>query len=125
MAWSCMAASWKGWSPGRNASASKSRKASPPSLPLILINERSRQREDAGFRGWNPVAARDGGDAKSRGGETMGLKNLVVVVDQSAQSAARVNAAILLATKHDAHLTGLFVASPPILLSYVAGELGE
>jgi nucleotide-binding universal stress UspA family protein len=55
----------------------------------------------------------------------MGLKNLVVVVDQSAQSTVRVDAAILLATKHDAHLTGLFVASPPILLSYVAGELGE
>ena len=55
----------------------------------------------------------------------MALKNLVVVVDQSAQSTARVNAAILLATKHDAHLTGLFVASPPVLPSYVAGELGE
>ena len=55
----------------------------------------------------------------------MALKNLVVVVDQGAQSAARVNAAILLATKHDAHLTGLFVSSPPVLPSYVAGELGE
>src|SRR3954468_2943366 len=55
----------------------------------------------------------------------MALKNLVVVVDQSAQSTARVNTAILLATKHDAHLTGLFVASPPVLPSYVAGELGE
>src|SRR4051794_23281002 len=62
---------------------------------------------------------------KSRGGETMALKNLVVVVDQSAQSIARVNTAILLATKHDTHLTGLFVASPPVLPSYVAGELGE
>jgi nucleotide-binding universal stress UspA family protein len=71
------------------------------------------------------VSARDDGDAKTRGGETMALKNLVVVVDQSAQSTARVNAAILLATKHDAHLTGLFVASPPVLPSYVAGELGE
>ena len=43
----------------------------------------------------------------------MALKNLVVVVDQTAQSTARVNAAILLADKHDAHLTGLFIASPP------------
>ena len=51
----------------------------------------------------------------------MALKNLVVVVDQSAQSAARVNAAILLATKHDAHLTGLFVASPPVLLTRLRG----
>jgi hypothetical protein len=50
----------------------------------------------------------------------MALKNLVVVVDQSAQSTARVNAAILLATKHDAHLTGLFVASPPVLPSYTS-----
>src|SRR5215213_7268499 len=55
----------------------------------------------------------------------MALKNLVVVVDQTEQSVARVNAAILLATKHDAHLTGLFVASPPVVPSYVAGELGE
>jgi nucleotide-binding universal stress UspA family protein len=55
----------------------------------------------------------------------MALKNLVVVVDQTEQSVARVNAAILLATKHDAHFTGLFVASPPVIPSYVAGELGE
>jgi len=55
----------------------------------------------------------------------MAIKNLLVVVDHSEQSAARVDAAILLAVTHDAHLTGLFVAAPPVLPSYVAGELGE
>jgi hypothetical protein len=43
----------------------------------------------------------------------MAIKNLLVVVDHSEQSAARVDAAILLAVTHDAHLTGLFVAAPP------------
>ena len=55
----------------------------------------------------------------------MAIKNLLVVVDHSEQSAARVDAAILLAVTHDAHLTGLFVAALPVLPSYVAGELGE
>src|SRR5690242_9370928 len=84
-----------------------------------------RQREDADSKGREPFACRQGGNDAIRGRETMALKNLVVVVDQTAQSTSRVNAAILLAAKHDAHLTGLFIASPPVLPSYVAGELGE
>ena len=55
----------------------------------------------------------------------MALKNLVVVVDQSAQSTARVNAAILLATKHDAHLTGLFVASSARPAKLCRGRIGR
>jgi nucleotide-binding universal stress UspA family protein len=55
----------------------------------------------------------------------MALKNLLVVVDNGKQAAARIDAAAALAARHDAHLTGLFIVAPPVLPSYVAGELGE
>ena len=55
----------------------------------------------------------------------MALKNLMVVVDTSKPAAARIDAAAMLAARHDAHLTGLFVSAPPALPSYVAGELGD
>jgi len=55
----------------------------------------------------------------------MDIKNLLVVVDHSKQAAARIDAAALLAAKHDAHLTALFVIAPPALPSYIGAELGD
>ena len=55
----------------------------------------------------------------------MALKNLMVVVDTDKPASARIDAAAMLAARHDAHLTGLFVSAPPALPSYVAGELGD
>lgn len=45
----------------------------------------------------------------------MGLKDLVVLLDTSKQSAIRLELAIALATVHEAHLTGLYVSPPPDL----------
>lgn len=45
----------------------------------------------------------------------MSYRNILVYVDNSPRAAARVKFALALAEKHDAHLTGLFVASPPYI----------
>lgn len=55
----------------------------------------------------------------------MALKDLLVVVDDSAASAARIAAAAQLAVRHDAHLTGLYVIAAAIMPSYIEAEIPE
>ena len=49
----------------------------------------------------------------------MALKNLLVVLDNTKAAANRVAYAAALADKHDAHVTGLYVKSPPSIPAYV------
>jgi nucleotide-binding universal stress UspA family protein len=49
----------------------------------------------------------------------MALKNILVVVDNTKAAANRVEYAAALADKHDAHVTGLYVKSPPSIPAYV------
>lgn len=49
----------------------------------------------------------------------MALKDLLVVVDNTKAAARRVAYAAALADKHDAHVTGLYVKSPPSIPAYV------
>lgn len=53
----------------------------------------------------------------------MALKDLLVVVDDSAAGLARMELAARLAVRHDAHLTGLYVVSPISLPAFVEAEL--
>lgn len=55
----------------------------------------------------------------------MALKDLLVVVDDSAACAARVAVAAQLAVKHDAHLTGLYVIAAAAMPAYVEAEIPE
>lgn len=55
----------------------------------------------------------------------MALKDLLVLVDDGPESAARIDAAALLATRHDAHLTGLYAAAPLVLPGHIDIELPE
>jgi nucleotide-binding universal stress UspA family protein len=55
----------------------------------------------------------------------MALKNLLVIVDPGKQTTVRIDAALLLASRFGAHLTGLFVIAPPLLPGYVAPELSQ
>ena len=55
----------------------------------------------------------------------MALKNLLVLVDNTRTAAARIEYATALAAKHDAHLTGLYVKSPPHIPTYVMAELPQ
>jgi nucleotide-binding universal stress UspA family protein len=49
----------------------------------------------------------------------MPLKDLLVIVDNTKAAARRIDYAAALADKHDAHLTGLYVKSPPQVPAYV------
>jgi len=53
----------------------------------------------------------------------MALKNLMVAVDVNPAAAARVDYAIALADRHQAHLTGLFVQAPPNVPGYVLAQI--
>jgi len=53
----------------------------------------------------------------------MALKDLLVVVDGSPAAAARIDAAALLAERHQAHLTGLAVISPLLLPGSLEAQL--
>lgn len=53
----------------------------------------------------------------------MAFKNLLVHVDDSKASAARVGAAIDLAIAHDAHLTGVYVIADPNPAAFAGGYL--
>ncbi|MBI1206149.1 MAG: universal stress protein [Azospirillum sp.] len=55
----------------------------------------------------------------------MALKDILVVVDGTAATAARVAAAAALAARHDAHLTGLWVVPPLNMPGYVDVQLPE
>ncbi len=55
----------------------------------------------------------------------MSLKNILVHVTDSEQSRERVEAALQLAMKHDAHLTGLGVYSESYIPSYAAAEINS
>lgn len=55
----------------------------------------------------------------------MSLKNILVHVTESEQARARVEAALQLAMKHDAHLTGLGVYSNHYIPSYAAAEVNS
>lgn len=54
----------------------------------------------------------------------MGLRNLLVVVDASHHATTTVEAAVLLAAKHDAHLTGIAAVAPLQIPGYVAAPFG-
>lgn len=55
----------------------------------------------------------------------MALKDLLVHVDHSRQSAARLDAAIALAAAHDAHLVGLYVLTHPYVPGFVRAQIPE
>ncbi len=55
----------------------------------------------------------------------MALKYLLVLVDDPAASAARIDVAAYLAYRNDAHLTGLFVIPPVAFPVFVAAEVPE
>ncbi|AWK86368.1 universal stress protein [Azospirillum thermophilum] len=55
----------------------------------------------------------------------MALKDLLVVVDDSAASAARLDVAAQIAARNDAHLTGLYVIVDHVLPGYIEAELPD
>jgi nucleotide-binding universal stress UspA family protein len=55
----------------------------------------------------------------------MPLKDLLVHVDHSRQSAARLDAAIALAAAHDAHLVGVYVLTHPHVPNFIRAEIPE
>lgn len=55
----------------------------------------------------------------------MALKDLLVHVDHTRASPARVDAAIALAAKHEAHLIGLHVITQPYMQGFVRQQLGD
>jgi nucleotide-binding universal stress UspA family protein len=55
----------------------------------------------------------------------MTLRDLVVHVDNSRTCEARIASAINLAVRHDAHLTGVYVLSPPHIPGYIRSEMSE
>ncbi|HEY0838165.1 MAG TPA: universal stress protein [Azospirillum sp.] len=55
----------------------------------------------------------------------MALNDLLVVVDDSAASAARIAVAAQLANRHNAHLTGLYVVAAATMPAYVDAEIPE
>lgn len=55
----------------------------------------------------------------------MALKDLVVHVDPTPASANRVDAAIGLAQRHEAHLIGVYVITPPYMQGFVRQQIGE
>lgn len=55
----------------------------------------------------------------------MALKDMLVHVEDSRQGKARVEAAVALATAHDAHLIGLYVLQPPALPDYIRVQIPD
>lgn len=55
----------------------------------------------------------------------MALKDLLVHVDSSRAGPERLDAAIALAARHDAHLIGLYVLTYPYIQGFVRQQLGE
>lgn len=55
----------------------------------------------------------------------MALKDLLVVVDDTAAAAARIDVAAQLAARNDGHLTGLYAVTPIVLPGYIETELPE
>ncbi|HYD31981.1 MAG TPA: universal stress protein [Azospirillaceae bacterium] len=55
----------------------------------------------------------------------MALKDILVIVDDGPYAAARVDLAVWLAQRHDAHLTGLHITAPVTLPGYVEVGLPE
>jgi nucleotide-binding universal stress UspA family protein len=55
----------------------------------------------------------------------MGLKDILVHVDTSQRSSARVAAAVNLAVAHHAHLIGLYVITQLHIPNYIRAEIGE
>ena len=53
----------------------------------------------------------------------MALKNLMVAVDSGAGSAIRVDYALRLAERHDAHLTALHVQPPANIPGYILSQI--
>ena len=58
-------------------------------------------------------------------GSVMALKDILVIVDDTPQAAARIDVAVTLATDHDAHLTGLCVSAPAVVPSYLETYLTD
>ena len=52
-----------------------------------------------------------------------GFKDLLVVMDDTASSARRLDVAVLVASRFGAHLTGLYVSQPLMIPAYVRAEL--
>jgi nucleotide-binding universal stress UspA family protein len=55
----------------------------------------------------------------------MGLKDILVHVDNGRHCRARIDAAIALAVRHDAHLTGLYVVAQPRIPNYVRVQIPD
>lgn len=55
----------------------------------------------------------------------MPLKDLLVHVDQTHQSAARLDAAIALAAAHDAHLVGVYVLTHPHIPNFIRAQIPD
>ncbi len=55
----------------------------------------------------------------------MAFKDILVMVDESPAMAARLGAALALATDHDAHVTGLYLSSQPTVPAYLDMYLTE
>ncbi len=55
----------------------------------------------------------------------MALKDLLVHIDHSKQAEARVDAAIALAARHEAHLIGLYVLTLPHIPGFVRAQIPE
>lgn len=53
----------------------------------------------------------------------MHLKNILVHVDDSRHCASRLSVAASLAQEHDAHLTGIYVLTPPYIPGYMAAQV--
>lgn len=55
----------------------------------------------------------------------MALKDLLVVVDDTAATAERIEVAARLAVKHDAHLTGLYIITHTPIPAFIEAEIPE
>ncbi|WP_431856724.1 universal stress protein [Azospirillum sp.] len=55
----------------------------------------------------------------------MALKDLLVVVDDTPAAAARIDVAAQLAVKHDAHVTGLYVVTTPLIPNFLDAQIPE
>lgn len=58
-------------------------------------------------------------------GTTLGLKDILVHIDDTAQGRRRLAAAVALAAAHDAHLIGLYVVTHPQIPSYIRSEIPD
>ncbi|MBL6941701.1 MAG: universal stress protein, partial [Rhodospirillales bacterium] len=52
------------------------------------------------------------------------LKNILIHLDASSQSVVRLQTAIALAKRHNAHLTGLYVVTHPEIPTYIEAQIG-